>query len=206
MSVIKLDAMAALSCALAEAVPDLEGRICIGIGPPGHKLAFPSLAIDPVRFTYRPYQAAELPTASPNSVAMDVGIHEVMCQLRITAANAQQRYELEQAVTDLFLSQPMRPGVLVTPLSGCYLLSDFQATWIFDDSEWGNGMAFEQVYESTITVLGEIPALVTRAAAWPVEHIQLGLSRSLTDPVPAFVPTSTFEIVETTSDGGLVTP
>lgn len=206
MSVVKLDALAALQCAIADAVPDLDGRICVGIGPPGHKLAFPSLAIDPVRFSYKPYQAAELPTATPDRVVMDVGLHEVMVQLRITAANAQQRYELEQAVTDLFLSQPLRPGVLVTPLSGCYLLSDFQATWIFDDAEWGNGMAFEQVYESTITVLGEIPALVTRMGAWSIQHLQLGLTRSITNPPPAFVATPTFEIVEATADGRLVAP
>lgn len=206
MSVVKLDALAALQCALTEAVPDLDGRICVGIGPPGHKLAFPSLAIDPVRFSYKPYQAAELATKAVDRVVMDVGIHEVMVQLRITASNAQQRYELEQAVTDLFLSQPLTPGVLVTPVSGCYLLSDFQSTWIFDDSEWGNGMAFEQVYESTITVLGEIPALVTRMDAYPIRHLQLGLTHDMSSPPPAFVATSTFEIIEATSDGTAVAP
>lgn len=204
MSIVRLEALRALQCVLVDEIPELEGKVCVGIGAPGHALSFPSMAMTPFKFTYAPYQASELATLSPDKVVMDVGIHEVSLQLRITTKTSLERYALEQKIVDVFLSRPLSPGIIVTPLSGCLLLEEFHAVWSLDNTEWEDGKALEQVYESTITVTGEIPALVTRLEAYPIAHLQLALTEDFQSAAPVpFASSPTFDVVEAKSDGSI---
>lgn len=177
MAVVRLEALRALEIAIECAIPALKGKICVGQAPVGHRLEYPSLSIDPVRWKYAPDQAQETVEIARDRVVMNVGRHTATIQIEIVAADLSQRYELEQKVIDLFLSTPLHPGVLLTPVSACPALGTFIAAWEYDEDEWIDVAAHDGKFISRIIFDGIIPALVTRGEAYTIEQLQLGLTQ-----------------------------
>lgn len=206
MAVIRLDALDALAQAIACGVPALSGAICVGQADPSHELAFPSLAIKPIRWTYSPHQAEEHFDPAPDRVVMDVGYWEGDVQLILGAKTAFRRYELEQQVIDLFLSKPLAPGVLDTPVLACRdKLGEYIASWELESDSWEDNAAFDQEFFSTIIVTGVLPALVTRKGSYTIEQLQLGLTEELglaADPA-TFNTLPEIEVVQVQSDGSI---
>lgn len=180
MAVVRLEALRALANTLAACLPQLEVGVCVGQRPYGSVQGWPNISVYPFRWTYTPHQALEVYEPAPDTVIMDVGHHTASVQVRIGAATAGERYELEQAFLDVFLGTPLKPGVLITRVTACENLGPFVAAWTLDDDDWDDERAFDSEYYSTITLTGVIPALVTRRGAYTIEQLQLGITPDLT--------------------------
>jgi len=205
MAIIRLDALRGLELAITCAIPELIGRVCVGQADAGHHQKFPSLQIDPKRWNYFPDQAMETYEPAPNAVVMNVGRHQAEIEIVIGAATLFERYALEQKLLDLFLSTPMHPGVLFAQITACEALGPFVAAWELDSDEWHDEKSFSQEFYSHVTVLGTIPALVTRRGVYTINqlHTGLNLTPNPTDGIlPSFAPPGV-EVVQVNSDGSI---
>lgn len=204
MAVVRLEALAGLARAIMCAIPELRDRVCVGQADAGHAMTFPSLTIVPRgAWKFYPDQAEEVFEPSPNCVVMNVGTHQATLDVRLGAATLYQRYALEQKLVDLFLSTPLRPGVLLTQITACENLGPFVAAWEYEDDEWRDEKAFSQEFYSEIAITGTIPALVTRAGAYRIESLRLGLQETSTPSdqnLPSFAPPDV-AVVQINADG-----
>lgn len=203
MAVIRLEAWRRLGELIVCSIPELTDRVVIGQADAGRTQGWPSLVIDPRRMAYHPDQAEEVFEPSPGAVVMNVGRHEGPVQLRLGAATPFERYELEQRVLDLFLETPLHPGVLFSQVTACANLGPFTAAWELDEDEWGDEKAFSQEFYSDMTVLGIIPALVTRREAYTIQQLLLGINytQTPTDGSPPAFTSSEVEVVQVNEDG-----
>ena len=212
MAVVKIEALKYLADLLKAAIPELEGKICVGQAMPNHDLAFPSLAIVPVgRWRFIPDQDGDDTGVSPlpDRVVMNVGRHDVTIQLQLACATQDQRYELEQQIERFFLGTELHPGVVFGAVNACEDdVGEFVASFMLDDSEWQDGKAFQQQSWSYIDVLASIPALVTRAGVYTMNEIQLGLTEVFSpNPTSAtFTTDATIERIVVQDDGSITAP
>lgn len=174
MCVPRLEALRWLSKYIQAQVPELKDVICTVIGAPGHQLAFPSLAITPVIFTYEPNQAVETYAVYPDKVTMAVGNYRGILQLRLTTDTEYQRYAIEEKLTQLFLSREGGPGVLVGEIASCAELGEFTADFEFDSVDWINDEAVKNKYISLIVLTSVIPALTVRRDAHVMDQLLVG--------------------------------
>jgi hypothetical protein len=199
MAVLRTHAMDALKACIALYVPELQGKICAGPTEAPKTRVWPHLAIYPVRFSYFPNQAHEHKELGASKVVMNVGRHEGLVQLRLGATTHNRRIELEEKVINVFLRTPGRPGVLVTEIAACH---DATVAWELDTDEWQNELAFSKQWFSLLTVLVQIPALVTREGVYSIEELRLTLTEDLTTPYDD-LPASQQETVKLLEDGSL---
>lgn len=212
MPIVKLEAFRRFRCAIERAVPALEGRVCIGQASDSKVQSWPHLEIDPIRFTYLPYQADEVHDPGPGRVVLNVGVHQARVQLRLGAKTPGERWELEAQLLDLLLggedsdAAGERPGVLVTPVTACPELGEFVAAWELEEDEFQDAKAFDRQFYTIATVTGLIPALVTRTGAWTIDALHLGMTEDLEREITAatFYSDPTMTVVEVREDGTLV--
>jgi hypothetical protein len=200
MAVVKLEALKALRCAILAGVPDLsEEAINPWAVAPNVKKQMPGLAFVPARFAYYPDQAEAVYDPAPDCVVMNVGRHEATVQLRLVHASAVGRAEIQDKIIDLFLGTPLHPGVLLTPVVSAPQFGNFLAAWELGDETWQDEDAQGQEYWSYLTILGQIPALVTRGAH-RIRDLRLGLTE---DFDTTFTPSNfaTAEVVRINADG-----
>lgn len=201
MAVVKLEALNQLAKQIRCTIPELS-RVCIGQADPSRKEPDPSLSLIPAgKWTYEPHQALEVYDPAPDSVVMDVGYFSGSIEIRAGASNAYKRAELEQKLLDLFLSDPGRPGVLLSTVLSCPALGRFVAAWTLDDTEWISDFAFDSDFYSQISATGIIPALVTRRGVYTIRQLQLGLSQDF--GASTDFSSSDIEVVQITENGTL---
>ena len=128
-----------------------------------------------MRWRFAPDDAIKHVRTAPDRIVVNVGKHDATIQLRLGATDLETRMELEQKISDLFLSSPMRPGVLLTDVVACPV--EFLAAWELDEDEWRNEMAFDRAYYSVTKITGIIPALATRLDAPIIYDLQLGFTQ-----------------------------
>jgi hypothetical protein len=172
MSVISIHAFQVLADYLASAIPELAGHICPFPAEPGHLLGSESLGIEPISFKYFPNQAQEMAEVSFDTSIERVGHHEVDCLLRLNAPTARRRAILASKITEVFLSQDLSPGVLTLPIPQVY---DVRVAWEFTREEWESERVFDKKWYSTLTILAQIPALVTRGGIFTIDQLQLAI-------------------------------
>lgn len=207
MAIVRLEAMRALKQTLLDAIPELsEEHVYTGQAPPNAKLCFPALVIDPIRFRYLPDQALET-AAEPDAsrVVMNVGRHVATVQLRLAAATLFDRWKYQEAITNVFLGTPLHPGVLLTTVTACEELGSFLAAWEYDEDEWQDEKAFDTQFWAVMTLTGIIPALVTRAGAYRIEDLRLGLTGDMVTEFTSatFDSSPNVEVVRVNEDGTL---
>jgi hypothetical protein len=173
MASIRKEALRAFSEVFACAIPALRDRICVGQSDPGHRLEFPHLVIDPIRWTYDPDQARVYSVPAPDRVVLERGSHEGTIKVRIGASTTGEREELEQRVLDVFLGTELRPGIILTDFE-LEELGVVRCSWELDDDEWMDDEAGDQQFYSSISVSGTIPALRTDVAP-TIEEIDVEL-------------------------------
>lgn len=198
MAVIRLEAYRALAKAIEDGVPELAGRI--SPWAPNDAAARPKLSIIPISRRFNPDQAEEVHDAGPTTVILDVGDFEALVQMRLEHDTPELRTELEEKILAVFLEREGSPGILVTPVLTAPQFGEFVASWELEDDEWTDDLAFNNEYESLITITGHIPALVTRRGAYRIRDLQLGLGgpgADWTDP--------SVEVVRV-ADDGTITP
>ncbi len=202
MSVLRLKALDKLQECIEEAIPELVGRICAGPSEANHRLTFPSLSITPISFKYQPNQAKPHHNATHSTVIMEVGKHEADVQLRVGASTHRERVILEDKILQLFLEQELAPGILVTPIADCW---DAHVVWELEDEEWEDEKAFDSKWYTTISITGQIPALVTRKDAYTIEQLQLGLIEDFTTTLNSSTINTTagVEVVQINQDGSI---
>ena len=204
MAIVRLEVLKQLSAAITADVPDLAGKVCVGHAGASKLLSFPHMVILPIRWKYTPFQADEVHEPAADRVVMNVGYHQSIVQVRLGAKTQHERYALEQQVIDVFLSTPMRPGVLLTEVTSCPELGDFTASWELDNDEWEDAKAFDSQFYSIIVLDATIPALVTRTGAWTIEQIQLGITDMLSAvDADNFNTDPPVEVVQIHADGSI---
>lgn len=207
MAVIKLEALQKLKEAIEAGVPELCGRIHAGVSPANHKEEFPCLTINAVGpWRYQPEQEQEHsePAVLTNALVVCVGEWQGTIQIALQTATLDERYQLEQKLTDLFLSTEGHAGVLLTIVTNCPELGDFLASWEFDEVDWEDERVFDQVAGSTLVCTGLIPALITRGNVYTIEDLRLGLGDlGSTADAATFVSTATVEVLSVDENGDL---
>ena len=199
MSVIRTHALDLLAQCIATYVPELKGKICAGPTEAPKVRQWPHLSIWPVRFKYYPDQAHQHKELGSTRVVMNVGRHEALVQLRLGANTHNQRLALEEKLLNVFLRTPGRPGVLVNFIPNCH---DATVAWELDEDEWENELAFSKKWFSIMTVLGQIPALVTRDSVYTIEELRLSLTEDLSTDFTT-LPSSAVETVSVEEDGSI---
>lgn len=198
--IIRIEALGRLARAIEACVPELKGQICAGPAEAPHRLSFPSLSINPVRFQYFPDQARVWCSPSASRVVLDVGRVEGTVQLRLGTTTAKQRYALEQAILEkIFWSDPDRPGVAVYTLSNAH---DAVVAYELDENTWQNEKAFDKQWYSVMAMSLQLPALVEKGGVYNVEEVRLTLTDDLTAPI-ASVPANSKETVSVDEEGAL---
>lgn len=178
-SIVRIEALKALKAMIETAVPALVGKVKVSQAAPGVEQTYPTLTIMPGTWRYEPYGEAEQATIgdpADGNVVFNVGAHSAPVQLRIVAATIGERMALEQEVTNLFMSQELRAGILVVPVTSCPDLSDWIAAFEYESDQWIDADAFDRKLESLIIVNGCIPALVARTEVYEINDLALGLT------------------------------
>lgn len=207
MAVVKIEALRWLRERIMCAIPELDGKVCVGQAPPNHGLGFPSLAIIPVgkwRF-YPDQEGDDVFQPGPGRSIVRLGRHEVMVQLQLACNTPDERYELAQRVEmNVFQATEGHPGIVygnVVPLAEDF--GKVEASAELDDEEWHDGKAFGGQSWSYITARVFCPALGTRHGVYSMKEIQLGLTDVFTSDVTAtsFSTDPTIERVTVAEDG-----
>jgi hypothetical protein len=205
MAIIRLDALRALANCIQENIPELKTKVCPSQASANKRMTFPHLAIQAIGFKYFPDQALGVHEPSATKLVVNVGRHEGIVQLRLGSAARQRRYDYEQRILDLFLSEPLHPGVLLTPVTSCTKLGDWMASWELEEDEWNDEMVFDNAWFSIMTITGQLPALVTRCGVHTIEQLRMGLTEDLTTEFDAssFDTSPDIERVLINEDGSL---
>lgn len=201
MAVIRLEALRELERRIVCAIPELTGQVCLGQQAAGKVDTYPSLSIDPIRWRYQPDQADDHHAPAPDRLIVNVGRHESTVQLRLVCATPVQRTEIEQKLLDLFLEEPLHPGVLITYVLPCPEYGEFVAAWELEEDEWADDRAFDNQFASLIVCTGVIPALVTRRDAYRISDLRLGLGDIDSEAPTPFVSSPSVEVVRVNQDG-----
>lgn len=202
MAIVKLEAITALQVAIAAAVPALAGAITVHQEVPATVEVFPSLAIVlPQRFQYEPAQRLMQADLGGNTVVWNVGAHEGVVQLRITASTSYERMQLEAQLTDWLLGAPLQPGVRALPVVSAPSIP-WVAAFEYEDSSYIDVRALEREYEAVITLNAVIPALTTETNVYTIDKLILGLTEDMST---AFTPSTAIrpavELVQINQDG-----
>jgi hypothetical protein len=166
-------ALDALGARLECDIPELRDRVCVGQADWGHELEFPHATIVPLKRSYEPHQADIVRSASTDRAVANVGSHEGAVLLTIGTRTSGARGDLEQRVFDVFLSDELRPGVV---------LVDFQcdagihrASFTLEDDDWRDQGASDQEFYSQITLEGTHPAIAVYRQVHTIDKVQVDL-------------------------------
>jgi len=214
VSVVRVCALESLRDALVEAIPALDGHVCIGQPDSNHSAGWPNVTLLAMKWAWVPFQEAEVgsPEGVPSTVVYSVGEHEAPVQIRVEAATPLERDTLAGQIVDVFIGAQTedgypRPGILMTDVTDCGVLP-WRAAWELENDELVYMPIMDRHYEAVIELTGIIPALVTRLGVYTIDELRLGLS-SLTVSVDAdtFTPPNV-EVVSIAEDGTIspVTP
>lgn len=179
MAVVKFEALKWLAGRIACAIPELDGRICVGQSPPNHGLTFPSLAIVPVgkwrRIVYQ--DDDQVFYQSPGRIVVELGRHEVMVQLQIGCATPSERYTLEQRVEmEVFDATEGHPGIVFGGVPAlAEEFGDVQVSAELDDDEWNDLKAFQGQSWSYMDARLFVPMLAIRKG-FTIHEVVLGLT------------------------------
>ena len=202
MAVVKLDALNALSAAIAAAVPALAGKIVVQQAVASKIESFPNLALVLAgRMEFEPADRLLQQDLGNNVVVWNMGAHSGPLQMRLVATSSLERATLEQALVDYAMARDNAPGVIVVPVTSAPSIA-WTAAFELDDSQWQDTRALEREYDAILTFNAVIPALVTESPVYDVTKLLLGLTSDMTT---TFTP-STFldtELVQLNTDGTL---
>lgn len=190
MSVVRIEALRALAALLEAAIPELEGRVCVGVAPSGEMEEIPNVSLNPSRWEFEPYQEAVYEPAATlpgNRCVFDIGNHTCSVAISIVTASAAQRWELEDQILELFRKQkhPLSgfrmPGTIMISVSEIPDLGAWTVTYDLDTDEWIDTLALDRRYESKIMATCLIPALTIDEPVYTLQQLQLGVG-ALSNP------------------------
>lgn len=160
---VRKHAFEALIRALEDACPKLRGKV-IFEADRHEKMTWPSLGIRCARAPLKRYQRRKVARVGGATI-WDCGHFEALVQLRLGAPTHAQRVDLGEQLLGAFLGDGESAGVLVTHIPEVPSLEvgvpGATACWDLDEEGWGDEMAFTDKLWSTLTVTGQIPALVS---------------------------------------------
>lgn len=169
MAAVRLTAFRALAAAIERAIGDLADHVSIEPTDSSQTMPFsdpldtPSLVIERQRFDFIPDQAGSVVHDPGGNIAIvNVGRHEGRVTLRLSTSDRDERDELEQEILELWLGQPGRPGILVTPVVGVPRFGLFTCAWELEDGDWRDEMVFTRARQSELNLTAQIPALASQ--------------------------------------------
>lgn len=208
MSVVRIEALAALAALIKLRIPEVANHVCVGIAPAGELESYPNVSIMPSKWSYEPEQAAQKATLPGQRVVYCVGEHECPCVIAVMATNTPQRARIEAKILDLFLGAKhpttgiKMPGTLVFGITRMPELGQWTACFDLESDEWNDTLALDRRYESRMVVLATIPALTVDSPVYTIEELILGVTNDL---ATQFTPTTAIppavELVTINEDG-----
>lgn len=199
MAVIRLRALECLGATIARLCPELNGNICVGQAEHPKKQQLPHLSIIPARWDFFPDQDGDIHAEIGETVAVfNVGQHVATVQLRVGARNSRVRAKLEHGISQIFVMQEHRPGVLLINLADCH---DALVAFELDSTEWENDLAFDKEFYSIIVVETHIPALVERGGVYTIDEIRSCLTEDMN--AYAEIPASAIDCVAIDENGNI---
>jgi hypothetical protein len=200
-AVVKLEALEALRGHIEKMIPELRNHVEVVQTPPDIELTYSSLAIVAPKFRYYPRQEMEHSHPTKTTLVADVGVWSGTVQLRLGCATPAERFELEDALEQLFLQREGAPGVLVLPVSTCPLLGEFYSSWVMDEGDWNDEMAFSSQHWGVLEIDASLPVLVTRAGVYDIDQLLLGLDTTRVPPVSVADFDQRLPVVQVNEDG-----
>lgn len=202
--VVRIEALRALGALIEASIPELAGRVCVGVAPSSHVEELPNLSIEPSTWRWMPDTVQETVSLPGNRLVYNMGTHEAGCVLSIVTATPGERWTIEAKVIDLFMGRthPLTglhmPGVIVLAVTACPELAQWACSFDLDTDEWVDTAALDRRYESRIMVTATIPALTVAAPVYTIEQLLLGVQQL--PPAPS-TPVPPVELVSINVDG-----
>lgn len=168
MTILRQDALDLLAADIQANIPELDGRVCAGPATPNHQQNYPSLVIDPIRWTFVPDQQEVFLDVNPNDAVLKMGRFDSAVRLTLSHSNPFKRAELEQKLVDMFLGSEYGPGTLKYESSECY---DASVVYTLGDTEWDNEKGWDKKWASVSMVDLTIPALVYKTQIYTINAI-----------------------------------
>lgn len=225
---IKIAALDRLAEVLGREIKGLRNRICVGPATRDKKLAFPSLALLPQRFTFLPHQADERDhvrdvdrSFGPRTAIFEVGTWQGLVEIRIGSKVARERYKMEYEVEQVFLGNAdgtapdaqdvagqnwMRPGIILIDVPDC---DNARCAFELSDDVWENEKVFSNEWYSVMRVVANIPALVRAKNVPSIDELSLSLTQDLETVVTTAAEADALSDIETVavaSDGTISAP
>lgn len=188
-SIIRIAAFDLLAEFIQANVPALS-EVCGMQADPETRELDDSLGITPTRWKYNPNQAKQIASATYDTVVEEVGWHDVDVELKLRTETPYWRSVLEHRIVDLFLKQELSPGVISMPVPKCW---NANIAWELGGEEWEPERVFDKQWYSTLTINGQIPALVTRGGVYTIDQLKLGLYEDPSSDLDTAVTVDTFD-------------
>lgn len=207
MAVVRLEAFRALRAAVVDALagtPLDEKHVFLGQQTYNQKACYPALVIEPVRLRYQPEQEQERFEPDATHLVTSVGTYVATVQLKLGAAQEFQRWDLQERVSRVFLETEGHAGILLTTVVSAPEYGRFLSAWSLEEDEWQDERVFDNQFWSTMTIEGQIPALVTRAGISKIETLAVGMTSDFSIVPSPFVSGAGVEVVDVRQDGTLV--
>lgn len=196
MALIRIRALEILQTAIECAVPELTGRVCAGWAKHPHQQQHPSLAITSARARYFPDQVVEHSIPSPSSAVYNFGRMEATVQLRLGAANIDQRYILEdKIICGIFFQDSARPGIFKANIPDC---EGALVVWELETGEWEDEYALENRWQSVLEATLQFPVLARHNGVYSMQEVCLQFTEEL-DTQVSLIPATD---IETTTING----
>lgn len=212
MSVVRIEALAALAALIELRIPEVAGHVCVGIAPPSELEAYPNVSIQPTKWMYEPEHAWLRHLLPGNRAVYNVGEHESACVVSVMATNSTQRAVIEAKIVDLFLGSkhPVHgfkvPGCIILPINSMPELGAWFTTFDLESDEWTDTLAMDRRYESRIIATVTIPALTVDTPVYTISQLILGVTPDLTSAfTPATAIPPAVELVTINDDGTIET-
>lgn len=192
MSSIKRACCDALAKYLRAQLPGI--KVTVPQAPYTQDMEYPSIAIVPRPFNFtEPLQEDEKEEAQPFSYLATVGDFEGQVELRIAANSAFEREELQETISQLFLSTELAPGYLgcetdPVKLGGVQYLYKALASFELTQDDWREEMVFSNERYAYLVLDAEFPALISRgtptAPIGLIETLVVAINNDLASDVP----------------------
>lgn len=162
----------------AKLPPGLSG-VKVSAATPEDKFDTTGIRILPGKFTFDPYNQAEVDDTGATVLVAEVGWWEGDTEVRCVAPTPAEREALEDYVLNVLLGDDqLAPGIITLQskpavIGGAQTTYQAVVTFALDEAEWREEMAFSDKRYSFINLETVLPALVVRGATYTINTLEV---------------------------------
>lgn len=168
--------------------PSLGVTIAAGAADPEDRLVTPTIRLLPQDFEFIPFQEDSVDDSPADRHLIDVGEFVGDIEMRLVGCSGETRETLEDSVTNLFLAQELRPGVIVAQtrpvtVGGWSTAYTASCAYILESAIWHDEAAFSKRRYTYLTISTVYPALVMRKPDYTINELIAAFNMDLEDAV-----------------------